>query len=36
MLKDVNDTMNHARELYRLLINKPAKLNLIPFNTFGG
>ena len=36
MLKDVNDTMNHARELYRLLINKPAKLNLIPFNTFDG
>ena len=36
MLKDVNDTMNHARELYRLLINKPAKLNLIPFNNFDG
>ncbi len=36
MLKDVNDSMNHARELYKLLINKPAKLNLIPFNTFEG
>jgi 23S rRNA (adenine2503-C2)-methyltransferase len=36
MLRDVNDTMSHARELFKLLMNKPAKLNLIPFNTFDG
>jgi 23S rRNA (adenine2503-C2)-methyltransferase len=36
MLKDVNDTLEHARQLARLLKNKPAKVNLIPFNPFPG
>jgi 23S rRNA (adenine2503-C2)-methyltransferase len=34
MLKDVNDTAVHARELVKLLHNVPAKVNLIPFNPF--
>ncbi len=36
MLKDVNDTLEHARQLARLLKNRPAKVNLIPFNPFPG
>ncbi len=36
MLKGVNDSLNEARALARLLKNKPAKLNLIPFNSFPG
>jgi 23S rRNA (adenine2503-C2)-methyltransferase len=34
MLKDVNDTPEHARALIALLKNVPCKVNLIPFNPF--
>lgn len=34
MLKDVNDTPQHAKQLIRLLNGVPAKMNLIPFNPF--
>lgn len=34
MLKGVNDTLAHARELANLLLHVPAKVNLIPFNPF--
>jgi 23S rRNA (adenine2503-C2)-methyltransferase len=36
MLRGVNDSLAHADELYELLRNKPAKVNLIPFNPFRG
>jgi 23S rRNA (adenine2503-C2)-methyltransferase len=36
MLDAVNDKPEHARALARLLRGRPAKLNLIPFNTFPG
>jgi len=36
MLDGVNDQPEHAQELARLLRDKPAKLNLIPFNPFPG
>ena len=36
MLRGVNDSLAHADELFRLLENKPAKVNLIPFNPFPG
>jgi 23S rRNA (adenine2503-C2)-methyltransferase len=36
MLDGVNDQLEHARELAKLLRDKPAKLNLIPFNPFPG
>ncbi len=36
MLRDVNDSLRHADELALLLENKPAKVNLIPFNPFEG
>ena len=36
MLKDVNDLLSHADELYDLLKDRPAKVNLIPFNPFAG
>ncbi len=36
MLKDVNDSLAHADELCDLLKNRPAKVNLIPFNPFAG
>jgi 23S rRNA (adenine2503-C2)-methyltransferase len=36
MLDGVNDQPAHARELAKLLRDKPAKLNLIPFNPFPG
>ena len=36
MLEGVNDQLEHARSLARLLKGKPAKLNLIPFNPFPG
>ena len=32
MLKGVNDSMKHAKQLVRLLEGIPAKVNLIPFN----
>jgi 23S rRNA (adenine2503-C2)-methyltransferase len=36
MLDGVNDQTKHAKELIRLLEGVPAKVNLIPFNTFPG
>jgi 23S rRNA (adenine2503-C2)-methyltransferase len=36
MLDGVNDKREHAIELARLLKDKPAKVNLIPFNPFPG
>jgi 23S rRNA (adenine2503-C2)-methyltransferase len=36
MLKGVNDSPADARELVRLLAGIPAKVNLIPFNTWPG
>ena len=36
MLRDVNDSLAHADELAALLLGKPAKVNLIPFNPFPG
>lgn len=36
MLDGVNDQPKHARELISLLRNRPAKVNLIPFNPFPG
>ncbi|KTD75049.1 23S rRNA (adenine(2503)-C(2))-methyltransferase RlmN [Legionella waltersii] len=34
MLKGVNDQLEHAMQLIKLLKNVPAKVNLIPFNPF--
>lgn len=34
MLKGVNDTAQHARELVKLVQDVPCKFNLIPFNPF--
>ncbi|MER0238790.1 23S rRNA (adenine(2503)-C(2))-methyltransferase RlmN [Fulvimarina sp. MAC8] len=36
MLKDVNDSMDDARNLVRMLKGIPAKINLIPFNPWPG
>lgn len=36
MLRGVNDTPEHARQLVELLRGIPGKINLIPFNTFPG
>jgi len=36
MLRGVNDSLEHADELFRLLRSRPAKVNLIPFNPFPG
>jgi radical SAM enzyme, Cfr family len=36
MLDGINDQPEHARELASLLKGQPAKVNLIPFNTFPG
>ena len=36
MLKDVNDSPAAAETLAKLLSNRPAKVNLIPFNPFPG
>ena len=36
MLAGVNDQPEHAQALARLLVNSPAKVNLIPFNAFPG
>ncbi len=36
MLKDVNDTPLHAKQLAKVLANLPSKVNLIPFNPFKG
>lgn len=34
MLKGVNDTLDHAQQLVKVLKNVPSKVNLIPFNPF--
>ncbi|MDJ0832344.1 MAG: 23S rRNA (adenine(2503)-C(2))-methyltransferase RlmN [Gammaproteobacteria bacterium] len=34
MLKDINDSLEHARQLVKLLSDIPSKLNLIPFNPY--
>jgi 23S rRNA (adenine2503-C2)-methyltransferase len=36
MLKNVNDTLDEAKALVRLLAGIPAKINLIPFNPWPG
>ena len=36
MLDGVNDRPEHARQLAALLRDRPAKVNLIPFNPFPG
>lgn len=36
MLKGVNDSLEHAKELAALLRNNEGKINLIPFNPFAG
>ncbi len=36
MLKDINDSISHARQLARLLTEVPAKVNLIPYNSVEG
>ena len=36
MLAGVNDTLDDAKRLIKLLSNIPVKLNLIPFNEFPG
>jgi 23S rRNA (adenine2503-C2)-methyltransferase len=36
MLSGVNDSEEQARRLAKLLVNRPAKVNLIPFNPFPG
>ncbi|MGI9344286.1 MAG: 23S rRNA (adenine(2503)-C(2))-methyltransferase RlmN [Gammaproteobacteria bacterium] len=36
MLAGVNDSLEHARQLARLLADRPAMVNLIPFNPFPG
>jgi 23S rRNA (adenine2503-C2)-methyltransferase len=36
MLAGINDGLGQAHELARLLANRPAKVNLIPFNPFPG
>ena len=36
MLAGVNDSEDQARRLAKLLVNRPAKVNLIPFNPFPG
>jgi len=36
MLKDVNDSVEDAKALVRLLAKIPAKINLIPFNSWPG
>ena len=36
MLKDINDTPKHAKQLIKLLKGVPAKVNLIPFNPWPG
>ncbi|MDH5276244.1 MAG: 23S rRNA (adenine(2503)-C(2))-methyltransferase RlmN [Gammaproteobacteria bacterium] len=36
MLSGINDSEAQARRLAKLLVNRPAKVNLIPFNPFPG
>jgi 23S rRNA (adenine2503-C2)-methyltransferase len=34
MLEGINDSIEHAQELARILSDVPSKVNLIPFNPF--
>lgn len=36
MLRGVNDSIDHAKKLAKILRNVPSKVNLIPFNPFPG
>lgn len=36
LMRDVNDSLEHADALAGLLVNRPAKINLIPFNPYPG
>jgi len=36
MLQEINDSLDHARELLKLVKDVPCKINLIPFNPFPG
>ena len=36
MLKDINDSPKHAKQLISILNDVPSKINLIPFNPFPG
>ncbi|MDE0310515.1 MAG: 23S rRNA (adenine(2503)-C(2))-methyltransferase RlmN [Acidiferrobacterales bacterium] len=36
MIRDVNDSIRHARNLVRLLADVPSKVNLIPYNSVTG
>ena len=36
MLKNINDSLEHAKQLSKLLQTIPCKINLIPFNSFDG
>ena len=36
MLRGINDSLDHADKLFDLLKDRPAKVNLIPFNPFPG
>lgn len=36
MLEGINDDLEHARQLVKLMKTVPSKVNLIPFNTFEG
>ena len=36
MIKDVNDSLRHARKLVRILSDIPSKVNLIPYNSVAG
>ena len=34
LINEINDSIEHAEELSKLLVNFPCKINLIPFNSF--
>ena len=36
MLRDINDSQQHAKQLISILNNVPSKINLIPFNPYPG
>lgn len=36
MMRDINDSKDHVKELVRLIAQTPCKLNLIPFNEYPG
>jgi 23S rRNA (adenine2503-C2)-methyltransferase len=36
MLRDINDSIQDAKDLAKLLQNIPSKINLIPFNPWPG